>query len=146
MLCVQVARQVGRQSPVVPTSSAGAEVSGSRDFGAPRQHAEEAAVPATSRSSRGPQLGDSSWQNGPETTSKPRPSEWSSASDGAAFAKPFPGMLLCLLRKLILHKVALICPRSCVSKRRCTCKSKSHALTLLTRMIISCLVNAYCCR
>ena len=101
---MQAARQIGRQSPVVPTSSAGAEVSGSRDFGAPRLGAEEAAVPATSRSSRGPQLGDSSWQNGPETTSKPRPSEWSSASDGAAFAKPTSGMLLSLFQHVVFRK------------------------------------------
>lgn len=67
-------------------------MSASKEVGASRQGAEEAAVPATSRSSRGPQVGDSGWQNGPETTSKPRPSEWSSMSDGTAIAKPMPGL------------------------------------------------------
>ncbi|KAK9906350.1 hypothetical protein WJX75_000376 [Coccomyxa subellipsoidea] len=79
---------VARQSPLVPTSSAGPEMSASKELGASRQGVEEAAVPATSRSSRGPQVGDSGWQNGPETTSKPRPSEWSSMSDGTALLKP----------------------------------------------------------
>jgi hypothetical protein len=62
---------------MTPTGSGNVERTGSRDLGGPRPFVDEAAVPATSMSSRGgAPAADSAWQAGlAETTSKPKPCE-----------------------------------------------------------------------